>query len=105
MPEQLTDAELNERVMRCLGRIPSPDPITFRWRPNYTGSLDACREVIAEVEQRGLWSRFCGELYETADDGKGYSKNLGIRDRGARTGLLATPRQICEAFLAALEGK
>lgn len=113
MPEQLTDAGFLEQVAVALGYDARPSsryPGRFMIRkadtdepreldPNWPVSLDACREIIAEVERRGSWKQFAQEfgcLLET-DNVSLQAWELGVYDA-----LLATPRQICEAFINAL---
>ena len=133
MPEQLTDTQINELIAGALngqcecGHTVSEHAIdrpgsggstsclalefpsesgaycscpAFTADAPYATSADACREIIAEVERRGLWAEFSRTLW--GECGKG---GMASWYDGMRSALLATPRQICEAFLAVTEGK
>ena len=115
MPEQLTDAELSERVAGILGHEVQLKSHQYALGPklsdgtrklyDYATSLDKCREVIAEVERRGLWGEFSVHLHFMTECEISRKPELLDASQGMRDALLATPRQICEAFIAALEGK
>ena len=104
------DSELNERVARALGWT----KMRSWWQlgeterdilPHYARSLDECTEIIAEVERRGLWDEFSVHLHFMTECEISRKSQLLDASQGMRDALLATPRQICEAFIAALEAR
>ena len=78
-----------------IGQPPPPASVT-RYAPKWETSLDACREVLREVERRGLLPELASRIPVTEE----YDRTKGTCLYGVCVGLTATPADICRAALA-----
>ena len=108
----LTGRELDESVLeRVMGYKRSDSVVLSGWYalgsaflvssvPRYSTDHNAARRVLAEIEKRGLDVTFVGALEDII-----WPEPVGIDEVGVAWGLLnATPAQICQAALLAVEG-